>query len=301
MNSQLQFQDNWLGFKPARLSKNPQFIAEAVQIPQYQDHLQIWLRATSVEEQNATIYFSGVVLVEGKWPLNSMPIFSDADGKSGFWGNQPFSNIARNAQFQHVWPFPKPQVVRLVTSKLSDLTSFNISSFVSLISDFPGTEWYTRTTGDFIFKTFWAKFCWGQVSLLSNNSWLQPYRALLVITYLGIAGAVITGYKLSRQNSHEFVFLLMIAIVTILVALFYGVYIMGGSLRYRPYIPTARYIYPAILPASLFLVLGWQGISAWLIKIIKVARPIMTYLYLVFFLALDIFAFASVYAYFYQS
>ncbi len=301
LNSLLQFQDNWLGFSPVELSRKPQFIASVVQVPLEQDRLQIWLRTTSAGVQNATIYFSGVVLVEGIWPVNTPPLLTDADGTSGIWGNKTFNNLVRNAQFLHAWPYLKPQLFSLITSKIQDLTSFHISSFVSVLLDVPGTAWYTKATGDFIFKTFWAEFCWGQVPLISNASWFHPYRLLLVFTSIGIAGAILTGYKLVGQNKHGYAFLVFIVAMSIVVALFYGVYTMGGALRYRSYIPTARYLFPAILPISIFLVLGWQGLVAWLTKLLKLSHPLIIYLYLGFFIALDILSFASIYVYFYKS
>lgn len=301
VNSLLQFQDNWLGFKQEPLNQNPRFIASVVQIPEQQDRLQLWLRTTSVEDRGATIYISGIVLVEGVRPVDNPPTFDNSSGSTGIWGDQPFVNLARNAQFQSVWPYLKPQFFRLISAKIQDLLPFHISSFIAEFLDLPGTAWYTQTTSKVIFESFWAKFGWGQISLLSDVTWLRPYRLLFAITFLGIAGALVIGYKVAKPNGNAFIFLIFVTGTTIIVALLYGVYTMGGALRYRTYFPTARYIFPAVIPIALFLVIGWQALMTWVINKIKLPSQVSTIMYLGFLIVLDLYSFLSVLSYFHKS
>jgi hypothetical protein len=294
LNSLLQFQDRWFGFKQIALDEKPVFIASVIQLPENQDRLQIWLRTTTVENQDAKIYFDGVVLAEGAWPVNIPPQFTDKDGSRGTWDNRQFTNLARNAHFQHAWPYMEPKLFELASNKIQDLNPIHISSLISLFLDIPGTKWYSESTSKVLFHTFWAKFGWGQVPLISNPAWLHPYDILLFITLLGIIGVLLTGLQLVKLRKNEFGFLFVMISITVLVALFYGVYIMGGALRYRAYIPTSRYIYSAILPISLFLVIGWHGILGWATKVTKIPIQVGTYLFLGFLIGLDIYAIISV-------
>jgi hypothetical protein len=298
LNSLLQVQDRWFGLQQESLNQKPHFIASVVQLPEQQDRLQIWLRTTSIENQDARIYFSGIILVEGAWPVDMPPSFIDKDGSKGIWGDQPFTNLVRNAQFQHTWPYLEPKIFKIVTSKIQDLNAVHVSSFLSLFLDIPGTKWYTESTGNVIFHTFWAKFCWGQVPLISNSHWLYPYRILLAITLLGVIGALLFSFKYVKMSKNEFGFLAIIIVLTVIVALLYGVYTMGGALRFRAFIPTARYIYPAIIPISLFLVIGWRELSTWVVNALKISTRVVTTLYLGLFITLDLYSIASVLIYF---
>ena len=298
LNSLLQFQDRWLGFKQEPINEEPQFIASVVQLPEQQERLQIWLRATSSESQDAVIYFSRVILVEGAWPVDSLPQFTDKDGSTGIWGNRPFTNLVRNAQFQHAWPYIEPKLFQIITGKIPDLTPVHISSFLSLFLDIHGTKWYTESAGNFIFHTFWAKFCWGQVPLISIPPWLHPYRILLFITLVGIIGALLTSIELVKLSKNEFAFLFIVVILTVLMALLYGVYIMGGSLRFRAYIPTARYIFPAILPISLILIIGWHGLLSSAVKVLKFPIRLSSLFFLGLFICFDLYSIVSVLVFF---
>jgi hypothetical protein len=113
-------------------------------------------------------------------------------------------------------------------------------------------------------------------------------------------GAVLTSSDLVKFRKNEFGFLLIIIILSVMIALFYGVYTMGGALRYRAYIPTARYIYPAIIPISLFLVIGWYGLLTWATKLMKVSFQAGNYFFWGFFIALDLYSIASVLYFFYK-
>ena len=301
LNSLLQFQERWFGFKQDSLDEKPRFIASVIQLPEQQERLQIWLRTTTVNRQDAIIYFSGIVLAEGAFPTDITPIFTDNDGAKGIWGNLPFTNLVRNAQFRHAWPYVEPKLLGILTSKIQDLNSVHLSSFISIFLDPAGTKWYTKSAVEIIFQTFWAKFCWGQVPLISDPHWLYPYRILLGFTLLGIISALFTGFQFVKESKHEFLFLLLIIITTIIMALFYGVYTMGGSLRSRAYFPAARYIFPAIIPLSLFLVIGWNGISTWASKVLKLPPQVTNTVYWALFIALDLYSFLSVFVYFNKS
>lgn len=259
INSLAEFQDRWFGFDPILLSTKPQFIAAVINVPSKQDRIQVWLRTTSPTQTNARIYFSGIVLAEGAMPVDCAPQL-DEEGSQGVWTGQPFKNLVRNGDAIHSWPFLRPEIARPVFEKVSGVTPTTVSSFIALFLDGPGTRWYISGTAERIFRTFWATFSWGQLQLYPLPWIPQPYRMLLVITILGIAGSVIPMIRTFGPYRTEVIFLILSMVTTILVAFLYGVYAMGGALRFRAYLPVARYVFPAIIPIALVLVTGWYGL-----------------------------------------
>jgi hypothetical protein len=93
INALYQYQDQWYGFKPASISTRPQFIASTITVPLEEDRIQIWLRASSPEEVNTRIYFSGVVFTEGTFPFEISPQLNEK-GTEGNWAGRPFKNLA---------------------------------------------------------------------------------------------------------------------------------------------------------------------------------------------------------------
>src|SRR5690606_36479928 len=46
--------------------------------------------------QSVTVFYDGLVLVEGERPPGVAPRFTDSEGRSGIWGRDPFVNLLRN-------------------------------------------------------------------------------------------------------------------------------------------------------------------------------------------------------------
>ena len=254
-------QDIWFGFVPLDAGTQPKFTAFHVKIPKKGRQVQLWLRATSPSDLSlpTNVYFSGIVLAEGNRPINEPPQFSSPDGSQGSWGGQSFNNMARNAFAAGKWP----NLSRLVTS-VQDVTFFDVNpsslpTTLSLVLDYPGTSWYTRSTSANLLRSFWAKFAWGQVKLIPIAGVLaHPYRLLTLLTLLGGLGFAFFLIKNRKTLPWtEILFLLLYTGLVFSIAYVYGTLTMGGSFRYEPRIPEARYIYPAILPIGYFLLSGW--------------------------------------------
>jgi len=62
---------------------------------------------------------------------------------------------------------------------------------------------------------------------------------------------------------------------------------MGGALRFRAYLPVARYIFPAIVPISLVLVTGWHGIMIVIVKKIRLSPQLFGVVWILFLVLLD--------------
>ncbi len=58
-------------------------------------------------------------------------------------------------------------------------------------------------------------------------------------------------FKIFKPYPTEGMMLLVIMMTTIVITFLYGIYTMGGALRFRAYLPVARYIFPVIVPIAL--------------------------------------------------
>ena len=300
LNSFYQSTNRWYGFKPVEAGQTPVFVASVVTIPPEESRIQLWLRVTSPDNEDAIINYSGVILVEGEWPTDTVPQFLDKNGVKGVWGGRSFINLARNSMFLNSWPNIRPWLYRLLEKMFTGLNPTHISSVIALLLDWKGTEWYIKFASETIFRTFWAKFCWGQVPLIGIFPYFyRPYFVLLIISFLGLIGSIMTGiisYKYIKWNSS--ILLLTVCAGIAAFAFFYGVYTMGGGLLFRTYAPVARYIFPAILPISIFLVNGWHEIFVWIKRFTKIPSITGGILYAIFLVALDVYSLTSLVLYF---
>lgn len=269
MNALYQFQDQWLGFAPVSLSTTPKFVASTVTIPQEVDRVQLWLRATSPDAPTGRIYFSGIVLTEGAVSTEIEPLMKETHSE-GTWAGMSFKNLARNGQVNQAWPYLRPEVAHILTEKVEAVNPIVISSFIALFLDTPGTSWYLSGTLQRILQTFWAVFGWGQIWLQPLAWFPQPYFYLTIFTILGMISGLISIFIIFKPYRAEIVFLLFIFMATVIVVFFYGIYTMGGALRFRAYLPVARYIFPAIMPISLVLLSGWYGIAHFAAKSLRI-------------------------------
>jgi hypothetical protein len=249
------------------------------------DRLQIWLRTTSPEAQSTKIYFSGIVLAEGEFPQSTPPALNST-ASAGTWGNSTFINIARNSFFSQPWPYLRPEISQWVNKSANGVGSIAVSSFFALFLDTPGTNWYLTSTAARIFRTFWAMFGWGQIDLVTISWAPRPYLYLLILTGIGGLAGLICTFHLFKDRKSEIIFLDLIAIVTVIVALFYGIYTMGGALRFRAYLPVARYIFPAMIPIALLVISGWYAISLLVIQKARISPkwPVLTGIFLMILL-----------------
>jgi hypothetical protein len=77
-----------------------------------------------------------------------------------------------------------------------------------------------------------------------------------------------------------------------MITISYSLLTMGGALRFRGYLPSARYIYPAILPIAYMLVSGWLFWRGLLPKR-KIFDRFVGLIFIAFMLLLDVYAIYS--------
>jgi len=236
------------------------------------------------------IYYDGVVLAEGDFPVDQAPMF-DKNGSSGAWGGVPFENLLRNGSAENSWFYLRPWVDALGSKVFSDYQGQeSFSLIVYTLVDWPSSGWFYRIVMERLFRTFWAKFTWGHVPLIGA----KPYRVLVLITLASIFGVAV-GFWQRRHRLRKLPWdTLLLLGLTILI--FWGATLVRGStyLLTRVYVPVARYAYPAIIPTVLFLSTGWYTLLEAPARRLHLPGWVKYAVYVGFFLLLNLYALLSI-------
>ncbi len=243
----------------------------------------VWVTLTPLAEMGGmkgTVFYDGLVLVKGERLAHDPPRFEDANGEHGVWGEQPFTNLLRNSSAEQVG-LGVQSWANNIGAKIMPAwpPSFPSDTLVSLL-DWKGAGWYYQATGANLLRTFWAKFGWGHISLAGS----KPYRALAVVTLLGMAGAGWAIWQRRYALPWEVLLLLGLALLGVWIpAVIRGI----GSLFGWALIPVARYAYPVIIPTVLVLNVGWQELLRLFGQWLRITPKVQHAAYLLFFAALD--------------
>jgi hypothetical protein len=159
--------------------------------------------------------------------------------------------------------------------------------------DRPGAGWYYVVAAQNLVRTFWGKFGWGHVSLIGS----QSYLVLGIVTMIGAVGTILGFLKISKKTLWEALFLLGGATL----AVWTFTWVRGSYyLIYRPFIPSARYAYPVIIPTIAFLCLGWSLIAQKLSVVIRIPNKLWIGIFGIFFLGLDMISVITIFNYYYR-
>jgi hypothetical protein len=269
------------------IGKEPQFVSIQVQLPDHLDRGQVIL-SFSNEAYNipVSVYFDGIVLSPGKRPVDEPPEFSSARLDHGEWGGRNFNNLIRNSSGEASWPWIRPYAERFIGKYITGAPSLILGALL----DWPGGNWYYRTTIKNLFQTFWAVFGWGHVRL--QPTWI--YYLFAVVTAAGLIGAAAGLVRRRFRIPWEIVVFLAIAFTWMWAAAFVRGF---GSLVGSLFIPSARYAYPAIIPTVLLLCIGWLELIHPLGRLSMPAN-VRFLPYWVFFLFLNLFSLATIYRYY---
>ncbi len=242
------------------------------------------------------VYYDGLVLVDKSISSESPPQYSDGQGTEGVWGGEQFVNLLRNGSAEQAGLRISAWLDELGASFLPDNTRPTL--ILTYLLDWNDVSWHYRLTVWRLFRTFWAEFGWGHVTLKGHS----PYRVLLVISFAGIIGFIVWLFRriVTRKDIHwDVVFLLGIMLVVVWGgAISRGVLYLGQN---RLYLPVARYAYPAIIPTLLILCIGWQALFWWLYrwkKTSSLAPYIQMALWLGALMVIDVYSLFSILAYY---
>jgi len=232
-----------------QLSREPRFFAYTMTVSKDSRRPIFLLNPFENLSQLNTIYYSRLVLAAGEFNPDVPPDL-DPGSSSGTWSGVQFTNLVRNPEGLGGWPRLRPAVITLL-GKIDYRLEESIGWTISLL-DLKGTSWFVQASIERLFRTFWATFGWGSIPLIGS----KPYRALVVISILGLLGAV--GAYLRQPNKSD----LLVAgwlVANIMMEFMYALYtgVSMGSITGRAFLPVARYIYPTILAIMAILCVGW--------------------------------------------
>jgi len=236
-------------------NRSPSFFAMQVRLPE--DATRIWLSFPNFsEDAEGWIFYDGLVLAEGKYPVDQIPSFSTPEGSKGEWGGQSFDNLLQNPSFE----LAGPRIIRLVddfsTRILPDHS--RLSLILTSIIDWKGAGSLYLISTRHVFQTFWARFGWGHVPLIGEDF---SYRLIVGFTLVALIGCLVgliwrkKWIPSSERIDGTIIGLMGFGLLTSL-----GITLLRQAnsfgLQYL-YVPVARHSYPLIIPAVLFLCLGW--------------------------------------------
>jgi hypothetical protein len=272
-------------YETINLGKSPVFHAFTVSPKGNTARAWLTLAMPTRPKNPVTIYYDGVVVVEGAYPLDQFPVFEDEQAIRGTWGGQPFTNLARNGSAERAWPEVRQWADALGTQYLPDHT--RPSWIMAIFLDRKAAGWYHDLTALRLFRTFWAVFGWGNVALASG----KPYRILAVVSAIGLIGAVLA--LLRRRRSINWSTVLFMGLV--LLGIWGPSFVRGMNyIIYNPYFPVARYAYPCIIVTMLVLMVGWGEVFHLFKKRLRLPSWAPYGLALGFFFLLDVLALVTI-------
>jgi hypothetical protein len=273
------------------VDEEPRFFSVSEKIGSNASQLTVSLSPVdNLVDESLTVYYDGIVVVDGSWPGDTPPIFNDPTGREGVWGGEQFLNLVRNPSAE----IAGPQVQGWVETVVGNRFPGNPALIFGLLLDpSPITSYYTATIKS-IFQTFWARFGWAHVVLRG----FHPYSILGIFTLIGLIGALAAFWRKRREIRWDVFLFLGLAMIGIWGAAFLRG--LSSVLEGRDLIPVARYAYPVIIPTMLILNTGWLEVIRWIEKYLKISQKFLRGMLILCFILLDILSVYSIYQYYTQ-
>jgi hypothetical protein len=240
------------------LGTSPAYFAFPVEVKK--DRLRTWisLAPNAGAAQEGLVYYDGLVLAQGAYPLDQVPAYSGADGIDGTWGGKPFQNLVRNASAEAGGLRFNTSLDKIGGMILPDNTIPSI--LLTYIMDWKGAGWHYSDVGRILLRSFWGAFGWAHVPLLRE----EAYAWLTVVTMIAITGCLVrllvtTLKKGLAPFPRQFTWDIVLLFVLVFVLAWGSTFVRGTIYLASPqfYIPVARYAFPAIIPTGLILAGGW--------------------------------------------
>lgn len=240
------------------------------------------------------VFIEDAILTIGDYFGNQAPQWQEESNILGTWNGQTVENLLRGSSAEGAWINPRPWADK-AWSKIFGYSGHQWASFVFYtLRDWPGTGWYYRLTGESLFRTFWAVFGWGHVFLLGS----KPYRWLLIFSIILTVAAIWGLWQ--RRRSLRWNVVVFFAIAT---GAIWGLTIVRGAHHVLSggyiSIPVARYAYPALFPLAALFSLGALAGQNILERILPPLRRVPGILWGLFLTGLTIWAWISLYVYYY--
>ena len=241
------------------VGRTPKFFAITGTVSNEAWRIQVILSPAPSQKQKtqAVLYYDGLVLVEGEYPLTQEPVFDDLEGKRGTWGGKSFVNLLRNGSAEASWLRFRGlagQLEEVVRTRMRIPASVN--ALLSILLDFHWSGWIYLPAARTLLLSFWAYFAWGHVRL--NLPW---YHFLEALSLLGVLGSLVWWVRRWRNlepSTRACAFFLATAVLVVWLSALLRVF---PSLPFRPnpWLPVARYAFPVVIPTMSLLLIGWFG------------------------------------------
>ncbi len=270
---------------PVQVDQTPHFYAYTVTLQGTAKRNWIALRPFKVMPvQPTTVFYDGVMLVEGDWPKDASLQFDSADGQTGVWGGKPFRNLVRNASAEWGWFHLRSWVDRLGEKILPDKGLNYPSVILYVFTDLAATRSYVNTVVENLFGSFWGYFAWGHVRLAA-----MVYPLMKALSLAALVGGVLSVVRKRWALPWESIaFMGMLSLLVWSMALGRGAKYLFQL--YRLWYPTARYGFIAIIPTILLFDLGWYEIGRLLSVKLHLPGLLLKAAYLFFWLGLNLYA-----------
>lgn len=203
-------------------------------------------------EEPVVVYYDGLLLAESERSLDAPPSCDDDSCRGGTWGGKPFTNRLRNGSAEATWPFVRPPI----DGTLGKYARRWPSEFVASLLDWQRTGHLYPVVAVHLFQGFWARFGWGRVELAPGWYW-----ALGAMTVLGVVGALVGTARAWRSPSSPFTRRALGLLILSTLVIWGNSFLRLHPVVGQPYIPVARYTYPAIVPTAMALLGGWRALA----------------------------------------
>ena len=274
--------------KGVTLSERPVFVTISAEMESPIESLWVKLKPFSRLSSPVTVYYDGLILVEGKFSADFLTMFENPTSSNGHWQDE-LTNLLRNPSAEQAWPRLRPWVDRLGRQNFPGHMSLILQSLL----DPTTSAWYYQASLRSLTQTFWGKFGWGHVPLRASH----PYRWLSLTGMIGVLSALLWTWR-NRQRVDK----RLILVMGLFLAGVWGMALLRGidSIVGEVFIPSARYAFPAIIPTLLAIIGGWFYLLSWLCKWLGLPKVLPAALILVFCTALNLFGVWSIYFYYYS-
>ncbi|HNB52382.1 MAG TPA: hypothetical protein PK530_10585 [Anaerolineales bacterium] len=231
-------------YETVSLTNIPTFYAFEVSLPP--ETSRIWLSLEPAPQNSqAIVYYDGLILAEGYFPLDTVPAFDTSQAETGIWGGNSFQNLIRNSSFEKSWPALRPSLDNQLAKVIPDHA--RLSTLLFGVFDVRQTSPYFSLTATHLFETFWARFAWGQVPLVIP----AIYTLLKWMSLAGFIGMVLRWKSITKPQ-----YILLLATMCVVWG---ATFLRGEIFLFTPtiFVPVARYAFPAIAPTLFCLWVGW--------------------------------------------
>ena len=236
----------------------PAFYAFPVEVKKAGLRTWISLDPKAGSERGGVVYYDGLVLAQGAYPLDMPPAYEGADGTRGTWGGKAFENLVRNPSAEAGSLRLIPVVDRIGAKILPDDTLPSL--LLTYLMDWKGAGWHYADVGKLLLRSFWGAYGWGHVPFSRQ----EAYTWLTLVSAIALAGClvrlILSGFKKDFYPfPRQFSWAVALLFVITLLLVWGSTFVRGAIYLASPifYIPVARYAAPAILPTSLLLAGGW--------------------------------------------